>query len=300
MDDQGVYVLMTAAHNEEATIGNTIESVLSQTRLPARWVIVSDRSADNTDRIIKRYENSYPWIKYLRIDREPGRSFASKVIALRLAETMLTNERFDLIGNIDADVTLEPTYFTSLVDRMSADPGLGVGGGFVHEEFGGEYVSRALNSDQSVPHAAQLVRRACYDVIGGYAVLRHGGEDWHAVVSARMNGWRAAAFPDLKIFHHRASSAHGRLIWNAFRTGRMDYSFGSYPPFEILKCLRRFADARFTGGAIRMCGFMWGYIRGEERPVSKEFMTFLRREQKERVFAFLKGRFPWKHENVEA
>jgi len=263
-------------------------------------VIVSDSSVDNTDRIIQKYESSYPWIKYLRIDRKAGRSFASKVIALRQAESALKSEGFDLIGNIDADVTLERNYFRSLIDRLGADPALGIAGGFVYEESKGTYCSRPLNSEQSVPHAAQLVRRTCYDSIGGYALLKYGGEDWHALVSARMNGWTAAAFPDLKIFHHRPSTASGTLLRNSFRAGRMDYSFGSYPPFEILKCIRRLRNGQFPGGAVRMCGFMWGYVRAEKRPVSDEFITFLRSEQRERVVAFLKGRVRLNNESVEA
>jgi glycosyltransferase involved in cell wall biosynthesis len=294
------YVLMTAAHNEEATLENTIESVLSQTTLPTRWVIVSDSSVDNTDRIIQKYESSYPWIKYLRIDREAGRSFASKVIALRQAESLLKSEKVDLIGNIDADVTLERNYFRSLIDRLGADPALGIAGGFVYEESKGAYCSRPLNSEQSVPHAAQLVRRTCYDSIGGYALLKYGGEDWHALVSARMNGWTAAAFPDLKIFHHRPNTASGTLLRNSLRAGRMDYSFGSYPPFEILKCIRRLRNGQFPGGAVRMCGFIWGYVRAEKRPVSDEFIAFLRSEQRDRVVAFLKGRVRLNNESVEA
>src|SRR5579863_6622358 len=43
------YVLMTAAYNEEANIQKTIQSVLSQTLRPKRWVIVSDGSTDGTD-----------------------------------------------------------------------------------------------------------------------------------------------------------------------------------------------------------------------------------------------------------
>ena len=115
-----------------------------------------------------------------------------------------------------------------------------------------------------------------------------------------MNGWAAVAFPDLKIFHHRPSAVRGKMMKDAFRVGRMDHSFGSYPAFEILKCLRRFSDARFTGGMIRMCGFVWGYVCGEQRPVSDEFVSFLRNEQKKRVAAFFKNRFRWKHESVEA
>ena len=36
------FVLITPAHNEEALIKKTIESVISQTILPMRWVIVDD------------------------------------------------------------------------------------------------------------------------------------------------------------------------------------------------------------------------------------------------------------------
>src|ERR1035437_3149046 len=126
------YVLMTAAHNEEANIEKTIESVLSQTRLPSKWVIVSDNSDDMTDKIIEAYEKTYPWIKYGRVTRRPGRSFASKIIALQLAYRLLDGVRFDFIGNIDADVTVPNTYFAQLVDRLGANRRLGIGGGFVY------------------------------------------------------------------------------------------------------------------------------------------------------------------------
>ena len=37
------YVLVTAARNEEALIEQTIQSVIAETVLPRKWVIVSDR-----------------------------------------------------------------------------------------------------------------------------------------------------------------------------------------------------------------------------------------------------------------
>jgi len=36
------YVLVTPAHNEEAFIEKTIQSVIQQTVLPLKWVIVDD------------------------------------------------------------------------------------------------------------------------------------------------------------------------------------------------------------------------------------------------------------------
>ncbi len=40
------YVLITPARNEEAFIEKTIESVIHQTVLPVKWVIVDDGSTD--------------------------------------------------------------------------------------------------------------------------------------------------------------------------------------------------------------------------------------------------------------
>ena len=46
------YVLITPARNEEVNIEKTILSVIAQTILPEKWVIVSDGSTDRTDEIV--------------------------------------------------------------------------------------------------------------------------------------------------------------------------------------------------------------------------------------------------------
>ena len=54
------YVLVTPARNEETYIEKTIQSVVSQTIRPRRWVIVSDGSTDGTDDIVKKYAAEHP------------------------------------------------------------------------------------------------------------------------------------------------------------------------------------------------------------------------------------------------
>ena len=61
------YVLITPARNEEAYIEKTIQSVISQTVLPEKWVIVSDGSTDRTDEIVKQYIVENTWIELLRM-----------------------------------------------------------------------------------------------------------------------------------------------------------------------------------------------------------------------------------------
>jgi len=48
------YVLVTAAYNEGKFIEGTIASVVSQELRPARWIIMSKGSPDDTDAIVMR------------------------------------------------------------------------------------------------------------------------------------------------------------------------------------------------------------------------------------------------------
>jgi biofilm PGA synthesis N-glycosyltransferase PgaC len=280
------YVLLTAAYNEESHMEKTIKSVLSQTRLPSLWVIVSDGSVDRTDEIVRRYANNHGFIRFLRVERAPGRSFGSKVRALHAGHALLEGVGYEFIGNLDADVSVSASYFEDLLSRFSVRPLLGLAGGFVVEESKGEFRDRVQNRVYSVAHAGQLVRRECYEAIGGYAILEYGGEDWHAQTCAKMKGWEIEAFPDLKIFHHRHTGEADNLLRHKFRQGRMDYSFGSYPPFEILKCVAHARVRPFLLGSLsRISGFVWSWARQDERPVSDEFVAYLRREQKGKLSA---------------
>ncbi len=277
---------MTAAYNEQEHIGETIESMLSQTLLPRRWVIASDGSTDGTDAIIERYAAQHDFIRFLRISRAPGRSFGSKVAALHKAYQLFEGLSYDFIGNLDADVTIDPNYYADLIAHFERTPQLGIAGGLVFEESNGVFQGRRANRIYSVAHAGQLVRRSCFEAINGYAILEYGGEDWHAQINARMKGWTAESVPELKIYHHRHTGKAGSILRHKFRQGRMDYGFGSDPVFEILKCVERFAEPPWiAGGLSRLCGFIWSTIRRDKRPVSNEFVAFLRSEQRQKISA---------------
>ena len=54
------YVLITAARNEESFIKKTLDSVVTQTVLPERWIIVDDGSTDRTAEIVEGYVGRAP------------------------------------------------------------------------------------------------------------------------------------------------------------------------------------------------------------------------------------------------
>lgn len=61
------YVLVTPARNEAAFIGKTLESMVRQTVLPLKWVIVDDGSTDNTAEVVKPYLTKYSWIELVEM-----------------------------------------------------------------------------------------------------------------------------------------------------------------------------------------------------------------------------------------
>jgi glycosyltransferase involved in cell wall biosynthesis len=279
------YVIVTAAHNEGRFLAWTIESIIAQTARPAKWVIVSDGSTDDTDAIVQEYCAKVPYLLFLRVDSDAAPGVLRKVNALWTAYRALEDVEYGFIANLDGDVVLSERYYEHLLGEFERDATLGVSGGLIHEEQGGVFRPRKSNRNRSVAHAAQVVRRECFEAIGGYAAMKHGGEDWHAEISARMKGWKVAAFEE-EVRHLRPTGmADGRWC-RCFREGRMDYSVGSHPAFEIVKCTTRLTEAPIgIGSAARLAGFLWSYLIREPRLVSGEMAAFLRHEQRERLRA---------------
>ena len=280
------YAVVTAAYNEENYLGRTIESVIAQTLLPVKWVIVSDTSTDRTDEIVKSYQARYPFIELVRITEDHPRNFAAQVYAIQRGVDTLAGVEFDYLGNLDADISFGPEYFQQLFARFAANPRLGLAGGVIRELDGTLTVAPEGEALQSVPHAIQMFRRDCFVDVGGYPALRFGGPDTYAEVMARMKGWEVQGFSDLIVQHYRMTGSAGGVLRGRFRQGRMDHSLGYDPAFEFFKCLRRLREKPAVLGAMtRLYGFCWAAMARTPRVVSREFIEYLRAEQQERLLS---------------
>jgi hypothetical protein len=282
------YALITAAHNEEALIEGALRSVSGQSVRPIKWIIVSDASTDRTDEIVTRYAVVNPFIQLLRLDQLHRHDFGAKAHAIKSGYELLGNLEYAYIGILDADTSFDPDYYCRLLELFKDDPSLGITGGFIHERQGGVFSSRRTNRIYSVAGATQFFRRECFEEIGGIVPLSTGGEDWCAEVTARMRGWDVRASPQLKIFHHRPANTVNGWLRRCFLQGRMDYSMGCSPPFEVVKCAVRLSERPFGVGAlVRLAGFAWSHCVRADRAVSKEFIRFLRKEQRQRLWGFM-------------
>src|SRR5438445_9545733 len=168
--DEYTYVLITPAWNEARFIERTITSVLRQTVRPAKWVIVSDGSVDGTDDIVSRYASEHQWIELLRLPERSERHFAGKVGAFNAGYASLKDLEYDLIANLDADISFDEDYFAFLVSKFVENPTLGVGGTPYREGEKPRYDYR-FTSIEDVSGACQMFRREGFEAIGGYRPL---------------------------------------------------------------------------------------------------------------------------------
>lgn len=277
------YVVVTAAYNEEKYIEQTIQSVISQTVLPIKWIVVSDASTDRTDEIVLRYAREYPFIALQRITEEHPRNFTAQVLAINAGFRSVEHLNFDFIGNLDADISFRPDYFERLLTAFDRDPELGLAGGTILEPKHGVFQKRVGTSGSSVAHAVQLFRRSCFNAVQPYVPMAYGGPDWIAEVRSRQYGWKVKTF-DLPVHHFRPTAGAEGLLRGRLRQGRMDYSVGSLFLFEILKCVRRLRESpAILGALIRFCGYWGSFLRAEPLLAPDDFVAYLRLEQRQRL-----------------
>jgi glycosyltransferase involved in cell wall biosynthesis len=289
------YVLITPARNEDALIAKTLESVASQTRLPDKWIVVDDGSTDRTADIVERYAARHPWIEIVRLPHRAERNFAGKVGAFNAGLERVRHLSFDLIGNLDADISFSPDHFEFLLEQFEREPRLGVAG-TAYTESHWDSVTDSFEGATSVHGACQLFRYTCFREIGGYVSNPAGGVDWIAVTTARMKGWRTQNFPERRFEHHRTmGTAQRSRLGAAFDYGTKDYFLGGSPIWELFRVAYRMTKPPLIlGGLGLFCGYFGAALRKVERPVSDELVRFHRREQMRKLRAIfvslLKGR----------
>jgi biofilm PGA synthesis N-glycosyltransferase PgaC len=289
------YVLITPARNEEAVIGHALASMVAQTHLPIRWVIVDDGSTDGTADLVEAYARQHPWIELVRRPRRPNRDFAGKVHSFNAGLERVRALSFDFIGNLDADISFSPDHFEFLIARLAENPNLGVTGTAYTQE-GWDSTKDSFEGVASVHGACQLFRRQCFLDIGGYVANPAGGIDWIAVTTARMKGWQTRNFTERRFHHYRImGTAQRSEVGAAFDYGMKDYFLGGSPIWEVCRVAYRSTKRPLLlGGLGLLAGYSWGAIRRMEKPVTPELVRFHRAEQMQKLRAIVRSAFSFK------
>jgi glycosyltransferase involved in cell wall biosynthesis len=284
------YVLITPARNEEAFIEKTIQSVIHQTLLPLKWVIVDDGSTDRTPEIVNSYRTKHPWIEVVQRPQRQERNFAAKVHAFNAGYARVKGLDYEVVGNLDADLTFETDYIEFILSKFTEDANLGVAG-TVFQEEGYSSERQSFEGQNHVAGGCQMFRKRCFEEIGGFTPNDAGGVDWIAVTTARMMGWKTKSFRDKSFFHHRhLGTAERNVLAALFSYGEKDYYLGGHPLWELFRVTYRITKQPiFVGGLALGLGYVWATLRKTKRPISTELLKFHRKEQMRKLSAILKS-----------
>jgi glycosyltransferase involved in cell wall biosynthesis len=287
MSAMPTYVVITPARNEVEFIGLTLQSMVAQSVLPVRWVIVSDGSTDGTDEIVRKYADEHTWIELLRMPERTERHFAGKVSAFNAGYAHVKDLAYDAIASMDGDISMDSGYFALLLRKLAEDSSLGLVGTPFEEGAHQVYDYRFVNIEH-VSGACQLFRRACFEEIGGYVPVKGGGIDYIAVIGSRMRGWKTRTFTDKVCHHHRIMGTAQRGVLQAkMKLGAKDYALGNHPLWELFRSAYQMSKRPIVvGGLALLAGYVGAWLRRADKSVFDDMQTFIRNEQMHRLKSF--------------
>lgn len=210
-------------YNEEAFISKTLASIVTQTYLPKKIVIVNDNSTDGTQTIIDSYMAKYDWIASVYNSSENKHLPGSKVILAFQKGLETLDKHFDIIIKLDADLILPINYFEKIVETFQSNDRIGMVGGFAYIEKNGEWILENLTDKDHIRGAFKAYRKECFDEIGGLQPAM--GWDTVDELLCRYYNWQIVTLPELKVKHLKPTGA----IYDAsarYKQGEAFYTLG--------------------------------------------------------------------------
>lgn len=230
------YYIVLPAHNEAHFLAGTLQSIVNQTLLPKRLIVVNDHSTDNTESIIDRFASEYPFISKVNTSSSTAHLPGSKVINAFNKGLALLGEDYDFLVKLDADVLLPPPYFEKISEIFRNNPKVGIAGGFIYEkDKNGNWVLNHPMGKDHVRGAFKAYTKNCFLAIGG---LKNAmGWDTVDELLAQYNSFDIYTDDSLQVKHLRplgnAYDPKARLL-----QGKAMYTMGYGFPISLIASVK--------------------------------------------------------------
>lgn len=193
------YYIIIPAYNEQKNIGLTLDSILKQTLLPQKVVVVNDNSTDNTAEIVKEFAKKYNLISLVNTNSEQIHLPGSKVINAFNQGLEMLDENYDFIVKLDADLILPENYFERIAQIFSENPKVGMAGGRAFIEKEGSWTLESLTDNDHIRGAFKSYRKECFLEIG--KLKTEMGWDTVDELLSRYFGWEIVVDTSLEVKH---------------------------------------------------------------------------------------------------
>ena len=197
--------IVIPAHNEEDNIGRTLSSLINQSLLPTKMVVVDDNSTDNTASIVTKIAKNYPWISLISNTSSKTHLPGSKIINAFYKGYYSLDEDFDIICKYDADLIFPKNYLESLASHYQKNSRLGMVAGHCYILKNRKWQLENLTSIEHIRGPLKAYRKACFLEIGG--LKRSMGWDTIDELLALYYGWEFTTDESLHVRHLKPTGA---------------------------------------------------------------------------------------------
>ncbi|MCP4977884.1 MAG: glycosyltransferase family 2 protein [Maribacter sp.] len=258
------YYIIIPAHNEEAFLEKTLQSIVLQTLQPKKVIIVNDNSTDNTEDIINDFIYNHGVFQRVNTSSSSEHMPGSKVINAFNKGLVLLDDEYDFIVKLDADLILPNNYFEEIAAVFKKSPKVGLTGGFVYEKnSNGNWALNHPMNKNHVRGAFKAYSKNCFKAIGGLKSAM--GWDTVDELLIQYHGYEIRTLDNLMVKHLRptgkAYNAKAKLLQGqAMFT--MDYGFW-------LTLVASFKMALKQKRLIAIYHNMNGFLKAQQKGISK-------------------------------
>jgi len=197
--------IIIPAHNEEAFISKTLQSLVTQSLLPKKIVVVNDNSSDGTQNIINSFSEKYDFVTSITISTEDKHAPGSKVINAFNEGLKTIENNYDVLCKFDADLIFPKDYLETILALFNSNPNCGMAGGFCYIEKKGNWVLENLTNKDHIRGALKAYRKECFQQING--LKNTMGWDTIDELLAQYYGWTIKTDTSLEVKHLKPTGA---------------------------------------------------------------------------------------------
>lgn len=217
------YYLIIPAYNEEAFMAVTLQSLVDQTVLPSKIVVVNDNSTDRTADIVLEFAEKHPYISLVNKTSEAVHLPGSKVIQAFKEGEKHIDDAYDIIVKVDADLIFPTNYFETIINHFKSDERIGMAGGFCYIEKNGDWILENLTDKDHIRGALKAYRKATYREIGGLKPAM--GWDTVDELLCKFYNWKVVTDERLHVKHLKPTGASYTKAAR-YKQGEAFYSLG--------------------------------------------------------------------------
>jgi len=269
-----IYIVIPV-FNEEENLNDSIDSIVNQTLLPKKLLLVNDSSTDDSETILKKYSNKFSWIEYITIKSKQVHVPGEKVINAFNKGLEKLDTNYEIICKFDSDIILPKNYLESIKNIFANNPKVGIAGGNLYVKKDNNWIYEKISSKNHVRGPIKSYRKKCFVEIQGLRLSI--GWDTVDVLIAKFYGWKIKTDKTLLVKHLKPTGKNYTYT-SKFLQGEALYKMR----FGIMLSFISVVKTSINIGKLSIIFFaIFGYtnalIKRKERIVTKEQGKFIRK-----------------------